>query len=121
MLLPEDWHFVRDDGRAMDELVDAFVAYDSKSEIKRDGKVSDEQLPEPYGMSGGGWWQKKSSLQDTVWHPASYSLMAIQCSWPEKQRYLRGTQIHHWLRLIWNDFTDLREILRAEFPQIFAD
>lgn len=120
ILTPEDWRFARDEGRAMDVEVDAFIAYDRTSEIRRDGMLSDDKLALPHGMSGGGWWQRNSSLKATVWSAEWYGLIAIQCSWPDQDRYLRATQIHHWLRLLGRDFDDVHEILPATFPHIFG-
>src|SRR5262249_19689497 len=56
-------------------------------------------LPHPGGMSGGGMWDLGFE-PGTVWSPSSAKLFAIQASWNSQQRYLRGVQIVHWLRLI---------------------
>lgn len=101
-----------------DTSLDVFVGFpaDGWREMRRD---KPDAAPDPKGMSGGGIW---SFLEDRVpWTPDAARLFAIQSRWDPKRtesRYLRGTQIIHWLRLVAEHFPDLRNELEGRFPRL---
>lgn len=74
-------------------------------------------LPHPGGMSGGGLWD--CGFEDGVlWTKESAKLIGIQSGWYEDLRYVLAVQIIHWLRLIYNDYQELRQIMEGHFPEL---
>ena len=75
-------------------------------------------LPDPYGMSGGGLWDQ--GFGPGLWSAENSFLFGIQSSWFSKERFLRVTQIQHWLKLVYEKYPDLRPKLLNEFPDLFG-
>jgi hypothetical protein len=71
------------------------------------------RLGDAPGLSGGGIWDQGLAPGE-VWTPGSARLIAIQCSWHPTKRYVRGTLLRHWVRLISRDYPDLRDLIREE-------
>lgn len=69
------------------------------------------------GFSGGGIWDL-DVRGDEVWHPERASLFGIEFAWNETQRYVRGTQIIHWLRLVSTEYPNIAQRLAERFPEI---
>lgn len=68
----------------------------------------------PIGMSGGGLWE--TDYKDAgLWSPDKARIIGIQSSWNSGNknffRHLRGVQIKHWLKLVYDEYPDLREKL----------
>jgi hypothetical protein len=72
-------------------------------------------LPNPEGMSGGGIWDQGFET-DVLWTVQSARLFGIQSRWHATLRYTRAVQIVHWLRLIHDNYPDLRPLLDQRFP-----
>lgn len=73
-------------------------------------------IPAP-GLSGGGIWTAEVN-RDGLWRPELCRLIAIEHSWSE-WKYVRGTQIQHWLALVVHDFPELeREARRVSGPAL---
>lgn len=124
ILLPADWHILpkrrpAPDRRTQpDEHYDVFVPYPRNDDVISCGTSSVDALPEPFGMSGGGYWQPKRARKVRIWRPDSYCLIAIQSSWWGCGRYLQATQIIHWLKLVWNQRPDVRADLKEALPKV---
>lgn len=78
-----------------------------------------DQPPEPFGMSGGGIWQSpKPANENAVWSAGNMRLIGIQAMWPRHGRFLRATQAVHWVRLISDNYPDLRSHLQSLFSRV---
>jgi hypothetical protein len=77
-------------------------------------------LDSPIGFSGGGVWNLGVEPGE-LWLPARVTLSAIQSAWDKTQRYCRATQIIHWLRLVHQDYPDLRPLLELSCPALRAE
>jgi len=73
----------------------------------------------PGGYSGGGIWDQHFSTEG-VWTPGKATLFGMQSSWSESERYVRGVQIAHWLRLIHQHYPELQTQLEQQFVGAFA-
>jgi hypothetical protein len=118
LLAPEEWPEVPAADRQPEEQVDCFLRYArdeaGKLVVPMSGTILPEvldfsnRLPAVHGMSGGGFWQSwNPSGRDTLWFPSSYELFAIQSTWNEKEQYIRGIQVRHWLDLVAGAYPDL--------------
>lgn len=67
-------------------------------------------LPEPYGISGGGIW-KININNGGIWSPENACMIGIEYSWKEEERWLCGNQIQHWIQLIKKDIPELSEFI----------
>jgi hypothetical protein len=72
--------------------------------------ISDYALPEPRGAVGAGLWQG-SSTKVEHWNAGEVQLFGIQSRWNDKEKNVRGCQIIHWLRLVRDNYDDLRPTL----------
>lgn len=61
------------------------------------------------GLSGGGIWIVDANKKG-VWSPESCRLIGIQHSWME-WKWVRGTQIQHWISLVARDLPELAPAL----------
>lgn len=120
LLMPENWDVLSTDRRPPNKLFDVFIPRPRDEEFVALGPLRPSKsadLAEPYGMSGGGYWQGIAVTERRVWNPENYSLIAIQSTWWGRGRYLQGTQVIHWLRLLWSHLPELRQILESTFPK----
>jgi hypothetical protein len=95
----EQWPQVPADSPAPDPDVDVFTAYDTDAPAIIVGKGVGK-LPDPQGVSGGGVWQTDTTHEGGLWSPECLKLFAIQSTWHQPGKYLRATQIRHWLNLL---------------------
>ena len=96
--------------------MDIFLPYDSEREIWYDQEnEGNANLPEPRGAAGAGLWQG-SSTKVEHWNAEEVKLFGIQSPWNEKDKYVRGCQIIHWLRLVRDSYDDLAPTLVKAFP-----
>lgn len=121
-IIPEDeWAELLPFGERIpkpDSAIDVFLDFpvDGWWQIKankRDGVV------DPKGTSGGGIWSFQES--QIPWSPDVARLFAIQSRWDPRRsenRYLRGTQIIHWLRLVASHYPGLAPDLERRFPRL---
>jgi hypothetical protein len=117
-LKPENWPTVSSAHPASSPAADIFLPYDPEKEIwYYEENEGDENLPEPRRASGGGLWQG-SLTKVELWNPEAVQLVGIQSRWNEKEKYVRGCQIIHWLRLLQEHYPDLRPALVAAFPEM---
>lgn len=63
-------------------------------------------MPEAPGLSGSGLWTVKPK-KDAIWSPDHAQLVAVQRSWSENKRYLRGTLVREWLKMLREDIPSL--------------
>ena len=68
-------------------------------------------LPNAYGLSGGSVLRVTPPFDSDLWVPGKVHLVAIERGFLETGRTLTATQIHLWLRLVYEDFADLREVI----------
>ena len=119
ILAPAQWGILEGTAsREPDEQLDVFIPYPREDDFESLGPLKHQkpgELCEPFGMSGGGYWQPKLSLKRKIFTPDYYSLIAIQSHWWVPKRYLQATQIIHWLRLLWKCQPNLREVLVDAF------
>ena len=89
--------------------VDVVLNYPDTNNRLDDGR--EYQLPDPHGMSGGGFWfvTPKTGL---IWHPEAH-LFGIDRAWWPSRRYARGTQIQHWLNILGEDIPELLLIISS--------
>jgi hypothetical protein len=124
VLAPDEWPVTPADDRSPDENVDCFLRYsrnDPNMEMIPLGRETTrlpvdlpDQLPEVFGMSGGGFWQRWTSMSTKeLWFPCDYQLFAIQSSWYEPQRYVRGIQVRHWLDLLAEKCPELKAAINS--------
>lgn len=78
----------------------------------------DEVAPEPFGLSGGGFWQCPESREGKIWSPSMLSLFAIQSSWCKGRKHVKGVQVIHWLQLVADTYPELAAELRCQFPRL---
>lgn len=98
---------------------DLFLPYDLDTELyESPGRGFPDRLATPPGTSGGGWWQGTNS-GGKIWHAERVQLFGVQSRWSEHGKYIRGCQIHHWLRLLYEHEPQLRPSLRAAFAELF--
>jgi len=69
-----------------------------------------KQVPKAVGLSGGGIW-KVNPRADGIWSPDAAQLVAIQYSWSEVDRWLRGTLIREWLQMLRADLPELATVI----------
>jgi hypothetical protein len=103
-------------GRAIDPAVDVFLKYPTTGTKKLD-TGEPLVLTTPHGFSGGGMWSSQMKKGE-VWSPSMSQLFAIENSWDDVQRIVRGTQIIHWLNLLRSKNPELREHLQNAFPEL---
>jgi hypothetical protein len=87
---------------------DIYLEYPEDGNILTNGKAV-KKMPEAPGMSGGGIWSTNVNYAG-IWVADMCKLIAIQRSWNPCVRYLRGTQIQHWLQLIKANFPALSSV-----------
>ena len=110
-LVPSEyWHRVPPSRNGPQELgVDLVLPYRVHSRVpKFDGNETFD-LCDPVGLSGGGYWVHVQ--RGDLWHARDYRLIGIQSLHPQKDNYLQGTQIHHWLRLVASKNEDLADAI----------
>ena len=98
-----------------DSRVDVFLDYQF-TDCRRMDTMENVVAPTPPGMSGGGLWDQ--GFDSGVWSSEKAKLFAIQNSWHRTKGYIRATQIRHWLRLICDDYPDLREVVAEAHPSV---
>lgn len=118
---------------AYDPDIDVFVEYPERNEFTTDLRTgAPMELPHPSGMSGGGLWVWDDFGRDELFAPSRTRLFALQQSvvrdedeererlvqegQVDTNRYIRAVHIAHWLRLIYEDYEDLRETLADRWP-----
>jgi hypothetical protein len=75
-------------------------------------------MPDPFGMSGGGLWQRNVAVRDDeLWTADGLSLFGIQSTWLHRG-YLKAVQIAHWLKLVADEYRELRGELHERFPRL---
>ena len=118
---PKAWPELKPPDEPTAESTDIFLGYDQEDKIWKSRRTEGEaKLTDPDGTSGGGWWQGVN-CEGKIWQAESVHLIGIQSSWHKKKKYIRGCQIHHWLKLLYENEPELRETLRREFPKVFRD
>jgi hypothetical protein len=102
-----------------DPTQDVFLDYSG-----RDGYIfwtaQKVRFPGIPGMSGGGIWDWHRASHDSLWRVNETRLYAIQSCERERsaKKYLRATQIIHWLKLVRDHYVDLRPLIDVRFPRI---
>lgn len=80
----------------------------------------------PEGFSGGGVWAKRNldAIQDiigpdTIIHAGNtLRLYAIDYSRLDLSRLVNCVPIRYWVRLVYDHYADLREVIEKQFPKI---
>jgi len=115
---PQNWPTVSSADPASDRGVDIFLRFDPEEETwYYEENERDDNLPEPRGLCGGGLWQG-SQTKVELWNAEGVQFFGIQSRWNEEEKYVRGCQIIHWLRLLHEHCSDLRPALVAAFPEL---
>lgn len=97
---------------AAGESFDVFLDYPQEVTIPMSGEIL--KVPDAPGLSGGGIWAA-NIRREGLWSPEFSHLIAIDISWHPDERWVRGTQVGHWIDLIRRDKPELRPAL-AMFP-----
>jgi len=108
------WPSVPSTERPADLNTDVFLDYPKELRNLQQGATMG--ACSPAGFSGGGIWNQ-NLVKGNMWLPEAATLLAIQSSWQENHRYLRATQVVHWLRLVWRYYSDIRPQIEKQFPQ----
>jgi len=119
---PERWHNITKQAGTFNRDLDVVFCYDPKEvvEYRTDAPVPGG-LPHPGGTSGGGIWQRRSIAgDDEIWSPVAFDLIAIQSAMLEGKPYLKATQIIHWLKLVADEYPDLRNTLESRYSRLAA-
>jgi hypothetical protein len=115
-LQAENWPRVSAADPASNQTVDIFLPFDPEEEMWYcEEKAGDDNPAEPRGVSGGGLWQGTQTKVE-LWNAEAVRLIGIQSRPNEEEKYVRGCQIRHWLRLLHEHYSDLRPVLVAAFP-----
>lgn len=78
---PRRWAMVSRKRSNLDADKHVISWYEREDIVDLDSAPDVDHAPEPFGMSGGGFWQSaKSTQDDDLWHLESISLFAIQSS-----------------------------------------
>jgi hypothetical protein len=117
LLARDEWPNLDPDAPRASRLVDLFLAYPTEQEMEvtkddrqtRIPKIIGDKLPSAVGTSGGGIWQNTPRPRG-LWY-AELNLIGVQSAWSRSNRYARGVQVFHWLKLIHDDYPDLRPLL----------
>jgi hypothetical protein len=74
----------------------------------------------PHGFSGGGIWARRNyETIPGLMHPGNmFRLYAIDYSWIDLKRKLNCVPIRYWVRLVYDNYPDLRDEILTRFPNI---
>ena len=100
-----------------DPKLHVLLGFNQAAENLTEGKS--QELPPPYGVSGCGIWRvaewSKSDLD--CWRPDQLSLVALQHSWSEERKYVRGTWLGYALGLIQDNYPDVAAAMSLVYPK----
>lgn len=96
--------------RNLDPGTDIVLAYPDRVERLLDGTVI--EVPDAPGFSGGSIWTMNVNASG-VWSTASCKLIGIEHAWTRATRWVRGTQIQHWMTLVAKDLPELAPIIQS--------
>jgi hypothetical protein len=120
--IPEvDWPLLEipNGSPAPDPMRDVFLPWpEGDGEVTSSDPSLKNALCDPSGMSGCGYWHVPNPTIQGIWLPDRFHLTAIQHGWWEPGQYVRGTQIVHWIQLLWTCIPELRRTIGAAFPSI---
>lgn len=94
-------------------LVDIAVEYPP-----HDGSLHDRGVPDPPGVSGGGFWLCPRFEDYLVWTPDAARLLGIARGWWRSEKELVATRIECWLELVSEDFPHIRPQIREAQDRI---
>ena len=116
-LSPAEFPTVSENDEPSSVDTDLFVPFNQQdiSDIR-----TGEPIPmrSPHGYSGGGVWDLAFE-PGQLWNPDDICVIGIQSSYSEERRYMRGVQMQHWLRMIYDDYEDCRPVLEERFQKHF--
>jgi hypothetical protein len=74
----------------------------------------------PEGFSGGGLWASRNlDTIDGLMHPGNmFRLFGIDYAWCEGKQEAYCVPIRYWVKLIYDEYPDLQDMIRARFPNI---
>lgn len=88
-------------------LVDIAVEYPP-----HDGSLDDPGVPNPPGVSGGGFWLCPRFEDRCVWTPDAARLLGVARGYLRREKELVATRIEYWLELVLDDFPHIRPQIR---------
>lgn len=90
--------------------------FDAKTGHMTDSK----SFKTPRGFSGGGLWARRDkSVITGIHYPGSmYRLFGLQYAWSEDLREVYCVPIQYWLKLVYDAYPDLHDIIKSKFPEI---
>ena len=86
---------------------DFFLRYPDRGVSDMDGKPV--AASDPHGVSGATVWAVEIN-EHRIWLPERARVIGIQHSW-SRGKWLRATQVQHWLRLLSEDVPQLRPLI----------
>ena len=95
--------------KSHDKSKDIYIDYELTSVFVE--KQLGMDMPEPFGLSGGGLWALPINDRTKLWRPSDTTLIGIERSWLKDSSCVCCTQIQHWLKLVAYDYPDLIEII----------
>ena len=116
----DEWPNLNLPDKPLDSNIDILVRYPDESPDIRDDIGMQSELPEPYGISGGGLWIH-NDCQNDLWTPDYCQLVGIQSSWLRDAEYVRITRISYWLDMVYSNFPDLRDVIEQIHGYSFGD
>jgi hypothetical protein len=115
---PTRWGAISKRKLNLDRNIDIVINYDRDViDWTKDSKLP-TGMPDPYGMSGGGLWQRKEPLKEgQLWTAGDLCLVGIQASWLSEVDFLKAVQIIQWCKMIAEEYDDLRDMIVAQVPR----
>jgi hypothetical protein len=110
-IAPENWP------SDCDPSSDVVLNYPDKNNRLENGR--EYQLPDPHGMSGGGFWFVTPKT-GSIWHPEAH-LFGIDRAWWPHRRFARGTQVRRWLNVLGEDIPELATIINSHIQAQSSD
>lgn len=77
-----------------------------------DGSLDSSGVPDPPGISGGGFWLFPRFENCLIWAPDKARLIGIARGWWRKEKEFLATRMEHWLEMVAEDFPDIRTEVR---------
>ena len=100
----------------VNEEADIILQYPDEAKYGEEGGAF--ELPQPNGMSGGSIWIYKEDISNPLSVSDNAYLIGIQKSWSRQNRVVIGNKIKYFLKLIAQDYPDLKEIILQKFGEL---
>ncbi len=74
----------------------------------------------PKGFSGGGLWGQRDlgAIEGLIYAGSRYRLFGLDYAWSSTRREAFCVPIRYWVKLVYDNYPDLRAIIKEQFPKI---